>query len=110
MSGQAAMDDALGVKVGEGVCCLSEDGQLHVGGESTAPQHRVVVQGVCLDRAGDYGKLGGLHAGTHVQDDVLVSYVGQGPDVREPGLDVLVILGAAGVDDDVAVPFTKVDI
>ena len=62
-----------------------------------------------LDWASDDGKLGGLHAGAHVEHHVLVSYVGQGPDIRQPGLDLLVIPGRAAVDDDLSVPPALVD-
>ena len=64
---------------------------------------------VYLDWTGNDGKLGGLHAGAHVEDHVLVSDVGEGPDIRQPGLDLLVIPGGAAVDDNLSVPPALVD-
>ena len=64
---------------------------------------------VYLDWTGDDGKLGRLDTGAHVEDHVLMADVGQGPDIRQPGLDLFVIPGGAAVDDDLSMPPALVD-
>ena len=38
-----------------------------------------------------------------------MSDVGEGPDIRQPGLDLLIIPGGAAVDDDLSMPPALVD-
>ena len=59
------------------------------------------VERVRLDGAGDDGEPGWFTAGAHVEDKVLVSDVSQRPHVRQPGGDILVILGAVAVDEGI---------
>ena len=62
-----------------------------------------------LDGAGNDGKPRRLHTGPHVEDDVLVPDVGEGPHILQPGLDLLVILGLAAVDHHVSMPPSLAD-
>ena len=64
---------------------------------------------VYLDWTGDDGKLGRLNAGPHVEDHVLMADVGQGSDICQPELDLLIIPGDAAVDDNLSMPPALVD-
>ena len=107
--GQPSVADPLRVQVGEGLRSLSQDGQLGRCRQSLPSHDCHRVQRFCLHWAGDDGKDGRLHAGAHVQHQVLLPDVCKGANFLQPSLHVLVILRTARMYDDIPVPATHVD-